>query len=845
MANPNFDMSKMDWLAASGGGVQALYNGKIVRGTINSIDFKGSGVSVTQNGGGVTVNITGGTGGGGGSGTTGATGSQGIQGNTGATGSQGATGATGSQGIQGNTGATGSQGIAGGNAGRIYYLWAGVTADVAGYKKAVTSPSPNAETSITTTVNGTGDVFVASFITDVGEPGVGSLPTGIAERLIHAYQTANNGVARLNFQLWKRDLAGNETLLRNGYSENFSDETKAEIRWTVAYATAFSFLTTDRLVFKVYAARVSGSASFNVVTSYEGQDVSYVKTTISAGSVGPQGATGATGATGSQGIQGITGVTGAIAFTSSTTAPAIATYGDLWFNTTSGNIFVYITDGASSYWIEPFGPQGATGANGTSGTNGATGSNGTNGATGATGSNGTNGATGATGSQGIQGVTGATGSQGIQGVTGATGSQGIQGATGATGSQGIQGATGATGSQGTNGATGATGSQGVTGSQGATGSQGIQGATGPQGATGAIAFTYGLTAPSGATQGDRWMDSDTGVEYVYVSDDNSAQFIQPTSIGLRGATGATGTNGTNGATGATGSNGTNGATGATGAIPTNYVISINGATGAVTNINAATVTTTTYNSTGTWYPVFAGGATGATALYVDNVVTPLSYYPGQGILSAKQFSTTVIDTSSAAFNGGEFAISDSANGKYLQLTATSLYSGSTFNLRVEFGSLVLSSGQGFPIKFTNFVDDYSYSFPTTSGTTGQVLTTNGATAATLSWTTISSGTGATGATGATGSQGIQGVTGATGSQGIQGVTGATGSQGIQGVTGATGATGEQGIQGITGATGATGATGSQGVTGATGPVGDYVISINGITGAVESIVDFKRGWFLS
>jgi hypothetical protein len=251
-------------------------------------------------------------------GVTGATGSQGIQGVTGATGEQGIQGVTGEQGIQGVTGATGSQGIAGGNAGRIYYLWAGVTADVVGYKKAVTSPSPNAITSITTSVTGTSDVFIASFITDVGEPGVGSLPTGIAERLIHAYQNNNvNCIAKLNFELWKRDLAGTETLLRSGYSEEFSNQTKAEIRWTVAYATAFSLLTTDRLVFKVYAARVSGSTSFDVITSYEGGDVSYVKTTISAGSVGPQGATGATGsqgntgATGSQGIQGVTGATGA------------------------------------------------------------------------------------------------------------------------------------------------------------------------------------------------------------------------------------------------------------------------------------------------------------------------------------------------------------------------------------------------------------------------------------------------------------------------------------------------------------------------------------------------------
>ena len=213
LANPNFDLSKLDWLAASGGGVQALLNGRLVRGNINSIDFRGSGVTVTQSGGGIVVNITGGTGGGG------ATGNDGLRGAT------GATGATGNDGSQGPTGATGND-----------------------------------------------------------------------------------------------------------------------------------------------------------------------------GSQGPTGATGATGAAST--VPGPTGATGAISFTSSSTAPAGATYGDMWFNTTSGNIFVYITDGTSSYWVEPFGPQGATGATGTNGISGATG------ATGATGSQGNTGATGATGSQGATGTAG-------------------------------------------------------------------------------------------------------------------------------------------------------------------------------------------------------------------------------------------------------------------------------------------------------------------------------------------------------------------------------------------------------------------------------------------------------
>ena len=86
-----------------------------------------------------------------------------------------------------------------------------------------------------------------------------------------------------------------------------------------------------------------------------------------------------------------------------------------------------------------------------------------------------------------------------------------------------------------------------------------------------------------------------------------------------------------------------------------------------------------------------------------------------------------------------------------------------------------------------------------------------------------------GATGTIGANGATGATGTNGSQGIQGVTGATGATGDTGATGTNGATGATGTNGINGATGATG------VTGATGPVGDYVVSFNGLTGAVTGI----------
>lgn len=60
-------------------------------------------------------------------------------------------------------------------------------------------------------------------------------------------------------------------------------------------------------------------------------------------------------------------------------------------------------------------------------------------------------------------------------------------------------------------------------------------------------FIYGVTASAGVTQGDRWMSSDTGIEYVYVNDGNSPQWIQPTStssnstpVSILGTTGVTG-----------------------------------------------------------------------------------------------------------------------------------------------------------------------------------------------------------------------------------------------------------------------------------------------------------------
>ena len=143
-----------------------------------------------------------------------------------------------------------------------------------------------------------------------------------------------------------------------------------------------------------------------------------------------------------------------------------------------------------------------------------------------------------------------------------------------------------------NGRTGAV--QGVSAVNGLTGFLGITGGTDISVSVSGTTFTinyigtggggsdfyYQNTAPVGATYGDRWLNSDSGSEYVFVYDGDSSQWIQPavpTGVGTTGPAGATGATGPQGIQGNTGATGPQGATGPVG----NYVISVNGMTGTV------------------------------------------------------------------------------------------------------------------------------------------------------------------------------------------------------------------------------------------------------------------------
>lgn len=75
---------------------------------------------------------------------------------------------------------------------------------------------------------------------------------------------------------------------------------------------------------------------------------------------------------------------------------------------------------------------------------------------------------------------------------------------------------------------------GATGATGPAGNIGPIGATGPAGATGAGSFSYGNTAPVSPTIGSRWLDSESGKEFIWVVAGATGVWIQ--AVGAGGGT---------------------------------------------------------------------------------------------------------------------------------------------------------------------------------------------------------------------------------------------------------------------------------------------------------------------
>jgi hypothetical protein len=249
----------------------------------------------------------------------GATGPAGPEGPAGATGATGSPGVPGPQGDPGPAGPEGPQGEQGISAGRILYYAPSQAADVAGYGKLLTSPSTGASNDITVACTGTSDVLVKSFISDPGVPGTDDFPAGTTYRRFYVRMATASNVARLHLQIYVRNAAGVETLFRDEFSPTFTGNVTTLMSWVVTYPTGGAMATTDRIVNKLYAQRVSGGTTVNPIISFEGTTTaSHIQTTISAGGVGPAGPAGPAGP---QGEPGINTAIGEWSYVNTTTAP--------------------------------------------------------------------------------------------------------------------------------------------------------------------------------------------------------------------------------------------------------------------------------------------------------------------------------------------------------------------------------------------------------------------------------------------------------------------------------------------------------------------------------------------
>jgi hypothetical protein len=222
----------------------------------------------------------------------GATGVDGIPG------SQGMDGFEGEIGEWGIPGPMGSQGPVGGNSGRVFWLDITDASDIAGYKKALIAPSPNAEATNVQVCALTTDNLIASFVTEPGIPGVHSIPAGGAFRHIHGEVTTVGGFARYLVELYYCNSDGTgETLVGSSYSPTFAaGGVIEEINWDLYSSVPTLIGITQRLVFKLYIARVAGPANINVTTYFEGTvQPSYLGSTVAGGTVGPEGPIGPMG----------------------------------------------------------------------------------------------------------------------------------------------------------------------------------------------------------------------------------------------------------------------------------------------------------------------------------------------------------------------------------------------------------------------------------------------------------------------------------------------------------------------------------------------------------------------
>ena len=164
-----------------------------------------------------------------------------------------------------------------------FYLDSTDASDISGYKTALTQPSTASEATLTVGATGTSDNLLAAFATDPGIPGTTLLPHGTTSFHFHVATGAANQIGRLKLEIYTCASDGtSETLRASGYSDNFWDASQ-QTNTDVVLSSSYTLATTDRIVYKLYGARVSGPATCDITVYFAGTTrQAYVLSTLGA-----------------------------------------------------------------------------------------------------------------------------------------------------------------------------------------------------------------------------------------------------------------------------------------------------------------------------------------------------------------------------------------------------------------------------------------------------------------------------------------------------------------------------------------------------------------------------------
>src|SRR5512146_1957954 len=164
------------------------------------------------------------------------------------------------------------------------YFFYDTAADVATYKYMQQTPSPDVETSVSAVVNAA-DTHIQDWITPAGLPGVTFIPSGVWLTHVHFARTAGSQGVQVYAKVYKRNLAGTETLI--GTSEETSVSTSAvPAEEDVHFASSdVNLLATDRLVIKFYANPAGVGSAPTVTLYYRGDDASRLQFPVAVSSL--------------------------------------------------------------------------------------------------------------------------------------------------------------------------------------------------------------------------------------------------------------------------------------------------------------------------------------------------------------------------------------------------------------------------------------------------------------------------------------------------------------------------------------------------------------------------------